>query len=45
MGGSLFDNGNFIALDASGNVYTTGFFDGTVDFDLDSGTFNLASAQ
>jgi len=30
--------------DASGNVYTTGYFSNTVDFDPGPGTFNLSSA-
>lgn len=33
-----------IAVDATGNVYTTGYFQGTVDFDPGSGVTNLVSA-
>ncbi len=33
-----------IAVDAVGNVYTTGKFIGTVDFDPNAGVFNLTSA-
>ena len=44
MGGTSGDYGNSIALDASGNVFTTGIFQGTVDFDPGAGTFNLTSA-
>ncbi len=33
-----------IAVDLQGNVLTTGFFNGTVDFDPGIGTFNLVSA-
>ena len=44
MGGINTDVGHSIALDASGNVYTTGVFSGTVDFDPGAGTFNLTSA-
>ncbi len=47
MSGTGNDNGNSIAIDpaGSGDVYTTGFFSGTADFDPDSsGSFNLTSA-
>ncbi len=33
-----------IALDDFGNIYTTGAFDGTVDFDPGTGIYNLTSA-
>lgn len=45
IGGTGYDIGNDIALDAGGNVYTTGYFDGTVDFDPGAGTFNLTSTS
>jgi hypothetical protein len=43
FGGNSFDEGQSIAVDFSGNVYTTGYFQVTVDFDPSTGTFNLIS--
>jgi hypothetical protein len=43
MGASESEYGLSIAVDASENVYTTGYFAGTVDFDPGSGTEELTS--
>src|SRR5690606_21731654 len=43
IGGNGVDVGHAITLDGNNNVYTTGFFTGTVDFDPGTGTHNLAS--
>jgi hypothetical protein len=42
-GGSGLESGNDIKIDAAGNIYTTGHFNGTVDFDPGPGTFTLSS--
>ncbi len=44
IGSSGDDQVYAITIDASGNVYVTGYFNGTVDFDPGAGVTNLASA-
>jgi hypothetical protein len=43
IGGTNYDGGNSITLDVSNNLYVTGHFQGTVDFDPGIGVFNLSS--
>jgi hypothetical protein len=43
MGGTGTDYGNSITTDLNGSVYTTGYFQGTVDFDPGIGIMNLIS--
>jgi Ca2+-binding RTX toxin-like protein len=44
LGGTSDDVGRGVAVDGSGNVYTTGYFSATADFDPGAGTFDLTSA-
>jgi hypothetical protein len=43
LAGTTAESGRDIKVDIAGNVYTTGFFMGTTDFDPGPGTFNLVS--
>ncbi|MBL0046935.1 MAG: hypothetical protein IPP32_02395 [Bacteroidetes bacterium] len=43
--GPLGDEANSIATDANGNIYSTGFFTGTTDFDPSAASFTLISAS
>lgn len=43
IGGANYDIGHSIAVDDSANVYITGEFQGTVDFDPGTGVFNMSS--
>lgn len=44
LGGTGNDNGYAIEADASGNIYTTGVFSGTADFDPDGPAYNLIAS-
>ena len=44
FGSTSNDFGNYVSTDIFGNVYITGLYSGTIDFDPDTATVNLASA-
>ncbi|UOK43900.1 MULTISPECIES: SBBP repeat-containing protein [Flavobacterium] len=44
LGGFFWDQSAGLAVDVSGNVYITGYFSGTADFDPSAGVANLISA-
>jgi hypothetical protein len=44
MGGAGNDQGNSIALDGTANVFVTGYFNGSADFDPGTSTFTMTSA-
>ena len=45
LGGASFVNCNSLVVDRIGNVYITGSFQSTIDFDPDLGTVNLTSSS
>ena len=44
MGGTVGESGYSLAVDSGGNVYITGYFQGTADFDPGAGTVSLTTA-
>ncbi len=43
IGGDIYGSGNTISVDALSNIYVSGFFSGTSDFDPGTGVFHLTS--
>lgn len=43
FGGAQYDYGNAIAVDRSGTIFTTGYFQGTADFDPGTNSFNVTT--
>tara|TARA_B110000503_G_C7112910_1_gene398984 strand:+ start:926 stop:1387 length:462 start_codon:yes stop_codon:yes gene_type:complete len=43
IGGISYDYGSSIATDKNGNIYTTGYFADTADFDPGAGVYNLST--
>jgi hypothetical protein len=43
VGGSLYEECKDMVLDSVGNIYATGWFEGTADFDPNAGLYNLIS--
>ena len=43
LGGTASDVGQSITVDLSGSIYTTGFYNGTFDFNTDAGVLNQTS--
>jgi hypothetical protein len=43
LGATSYNSGQAVALDAFGNLYVTGYFQGTTDFNPGTGTFNMTS--
>lgn len=45
VGGTNADRGSSVSTDSFGNIYVTGKYQGTVDFDPGTGVFNLSSVS